>query len=499
MNFKSLAITLFCFLIASLEIFSNAPIILRHADELIGQSDEMTNTRTLRGNVRLQQNNVYVTCDSAIQYLNTNKFLLIGNVVIKQETLTLKSHSVLYDGNSYLAKADNAVHITDKSNKLVGKRGTYSTNLMIANFYDEVILEDDSVKIFANFITYNRETSDSKAIGDVTVQSKNQNIFLQADTINNFPNSKRTIARGNPVLFQIDTIWQNNPKPEFPNIDSLALDTSTVDSFAVDFAVDISNVDTLAAAFTLDTLSIKSDTMFAFREAENEHYIFIGNVEFVKKELKAKSAQSIYYVADEKIILYSSVLQSEDIRDFDTVDSATVENFNTVENKAENFNTAMKINEQAIVWLDSTQLHSDSIVVKLEDSKLKNIYAFNNCIAISLTDTINLSRIDQLAGNEIILHIENDTLRKIESIGNARSVFFSESNDEPDGVIEATAEKIIIMLEDGKAENIYLIKQIPGKYHPEPFVRGIEKNFYLPNFKKSDDIPIRPEIRNFIQ
>jgi lipopolysaccharide export system protein LptA len=431
-------------------------------------SNDDVNTRTLIGNVRLQQKNVYVNCNTAIQYLNTNKFLLKGNVVITQETLVLRSQTVLYDGNSYLATSDDTVYITDRNNKLVGNRGTYSTDKMIANFYDEVTLEDDSIKVYANFITYNRQTTDSRAIGDVTVKSKNKNVFLQADTIDNFPNLNKTIAWSNSVLFQIDTVFQKKSN-----------DVSTVDTDTVDVSANTSE-------FNLDTLSIKSDTMFAFRVPENEHYIFIGNVEFVRNELRAKSAQSIYTVADGQIILYDNVF-SDSFNDLETVKS-----FDTIKNS----NTVKKNFEQAIVWLDSTQLHSDSIVVILEENRLQNIHSFGNSIAISQRDTVNLARIDQLAGDEIILFIENDTLRKIESIGNAKSVFFSENNDEPDGVIEATAEKIVIEMEEGKAENIYLIKQIPGKYHPEPLVYGIEKKFYLPMFKKSDDIPIRPKIKN---
>lgn len=424
-------------MIATNTTFAAEPIILKHANELIGENTETTNTRTLIGNVQLQQKNVTVTCNSAIQYLNTNRFLLKGNVVIKQDSLTLKSHSVLYDGNTYLATADSTVDITDRKNRLIGKRGSYSTDVMIANFYDEVTLEDDSIKIYANFITYDRKNNHSKAIGEVIVKSKNKNMFLQADTIDNFPDEQKTIAGGNPVLFQIDTIKSNNPQEQLE----------------------------------LDTLSVKSDSMTAFRNNENEHYVFNKNVEFVRKDLKAKAEQAIYYAVKEQITLYNNTIEKND----------SVTNTN---------------NNQTIVWLDSTQLHSDSVFIKLEKNKLKNIHAYNQCIAVSQQDAINLDRINQLYGNEIILYIENDSLKKIESLGNAKSIFFNDNNAEADGLITSTAEKIIIEMKNGKAEDIYLINQIPGKYYPEPLVNGTEKEFYLPEFKKSDDSPKRPIVKN---
>ena len=475
--------------ISTVTVLANDPVILRHADVLIGERTETVNTRTLIGKVQLQQRNVFVTCDTAIQNLDANIFFLKGNVVIKQETLTLKSQSVVYDGNSNLATSDKKVFITDRNNKLVGNSGNYSTNSMIANFFEEVILEDDSIKIFANFITYHRQTTDSRAIGNVTVKSKNSNVFLQSDTIDNFPNLHKTVAWGNPVLFQIDTVWNSFNDENIENSDN-NFTVDTVGSNGIRPIEQSVSVTPLQNDFTLDTLSIKSDTMFAFREPENEHYIFIGNVEFVRNDLQAKSVQAIYFSTVEQIILAKNVVQN-----FLTTTVMDIENTTEYFENTEHNNSLKKF-EQAVIWLDSTQLHSDSIVIILEESRLKNIHSFGNSIVISLRDTVNLRRIDQLAGDEIILFFANDSLRKIESIGAAKSVFFSENSGVSDGLIEATSEKIIIEIIEGKAENIYLFNQIPGKYHPEPFVFGLESNFYLPNFKKSDDIPIRPEIRH---
>ena len=95
----------------------------------------------------------------------------------------------------------------------------------------------------------------------------------------------------------------------------------------------------------------------------------------------------------------------------------------------------------------------------------------------------------------MIFFINNDTLTKIESIGNAKALFFNNSSDEADGLFESSAEKIIIELEDSKANTIILIKEVPGKYHPEQFVFGKEIDFYLPNYIKAETSPIQPRIK----
>jgi lipopolysaccharide assembly outer membrane protein LptD (OstA) len=395
------------------------PILLKNADELIGQQTEIANQRTLMGNVILQQKNVVVKSNQAIQYINENKFLLNGNVVITQDSLILKSETILYDGNTYIAISNKQVELSDGKKFLIGDRGKYSTQTMIANFYDNVKLEDDSLVVYADNLIYDRKTAESFAEGNVIIKSKYQNVFAQADSVFNYSINNSTFAKSNSVLFQIDT---NND-------------------------------------LTIDTLTIKSDSILANRN--EDIYYFYDNVEIVRNSLKAVAQQGIYYKENEKIILY---------------------------------NPNLELKTHSILWLDSTQLHADSIEISLKDNKLHKINSYRNCIHISHNDTLNPVRIDQLSGNEIIIYIENDSLNKIESIENAKSVFFSTSNNEPDGVIEATAEKITIYIKDNNADEVIYVKSIPGKYHPEPFVNGKEKEFYLPDFIKEDNKPVKPKI-----
>ena len=407
-------------LLSLTSVINASPIILKNANELVGEHTEFTNQRTLLGNVILQQKNVIVNSNSAIQYINYNRFLLNGNVIITQDSLILKSENILYDGNTYIATSDKKVTITDGTKKLIGNRGTYSTQTLIANFYDNVVLEDDSLIVYANNIIYNRETTECIAVGDVVVKSKKDNVFAIADTIFHIYNTNLTLAKSNSILFQIDT--NEN--------------------------------------LTLDTLTIKSDSILAKRN--EDLYYFYDNVEIIRSNLKAISQQGIYDNINEKIIL---------------------------------FNPNQELNTHSIVWIDSTQLHADSIEVILDNNKLNIIYSYQNCIAISQNDTNNSKRIDQLAGSEIILYINNDTLDKIESIQNAKSLFFNNNNDEPDGVIESAAEKITILIKENKADEIIYDIPTQSKYYPEQYVYENEIKFYLDNFRKEHNKPMKPEIK----
>lgn len=417
-------------LVNTIDIYSE-PIILKYADKLVGANDESSNSRTLIGNVQLQQGNVNVNCESATQYILLNKYRLTDNVVITQNNLILKSQHIIYDGNSYLATAVSGVTIDDGSTHLKANKGDYSTKTSIANFYDNVVLQDDSVIIYCNYINHNRKTNDSKAINNVLIKGKNTNVFLFGDTVVNISNTNYSLVSGNPFLYRIDTLTQN-----------IQLDTNG----------------NSCENYTFDTLSIKSDTMEAFRSNTNEYYHFFRNVELIKNNISAKANNVYFYKHKQYFVLY----------------------------------------DEPVIWYGNSQLHADSIIVYFDDNDIKRIQAVNNAIIVIENDTNNYNRKDQLYGNEINIFFETDSLKIIKSNGNAKSVYFMLNNNEADGLVENNAEKIKITISSTGIDDIELVNQIQGYYHPEQFINGVEKNYYLEEYKFSDNKPIRTEF-NILQ
>ena len=82
---------LFLFVFLSGIIFSqeqNIPITVI-GDSLVGKNINGESIREVFGNVTLTQGNVVITCDKATQYLARNDAELMGNVVARQEDLTI--------------------------------------------------------------------------------------------------------------------------------------------------------------------------------------------------------------------------------------------------------------------------------------------------------------------------------------------------------------------------------------------------------------------------
>ncbi len=398
------------------DIIAGEPVVLEYSDSLIGQQDSLTQVRKLIGNVRLRQGDVRLTCSQAIQYLNTNRYDLIGNVVITQNTLTLKAPLIKYDGNTYIADASKGVSILDKETKLTAEQGTYSTRTLIAEFEKDVIVEDDSVIIYSDFIKHNRNNRVSNAWGNVLIDAKYSNALLIGDSVVNIPQASYSVVFGSPKLLQADssiTISKDSTKTNGDKI-------------------------------RVDTLTIAANKMESFRDYQNERYYATGDVEIIRDNLLSKSGKAVYFKDKDMLFL----------------------------------------EEAPVVWYDSTQLQADSITVHIENKKLRLLEAKSSAFSISSADTINAVRNDQLSGNQIDIIFENDSLKLINSYGDAKSLYFISTDEKPDGLLSVGADKITIQMSDGKAENIIMTEKVPGEYAPEQIIHGREKEYYLPGYKK---------------
>ncbi len=243
-------------------------IVLKFADSLVGTRGVNGNIREFAGNVRMEQGDVNVKCDRAYQYLDENRVDLFGNVVITQKDLIMTTVRGTYNGNLKIAESNDGVKITDKKVVLTASTGIYSTARRVANFTGNVKIEDDSLIIYSDKIEYQKDSRVSHATGNVQIQGKQSDVILQSDTLDNYPNSKYTLAKGSPKLFQID---------------------STVSEY-----VDSTSL-IMKKKVKYDTMSIKSDLMESIKIDSNEMYTFRHNVEIVRDNITAKSDSAFYY------------------------------------------------------------------------------------------------------------------------------------------------------------------------------------------------------------
>jgi len=424
------------FSIFSQENNEKQPIILRYADSLVGTRGPGMDIREFVGNVVLIQGDVTVKCDRAIQYLQANKAVLTGNVHINQKELDLYTQEGVYYGNSKIATTNTKVKITDGKTTLTAGAGTYSTLKRIADFRNDVKIEDDSVIIYSDRLVYHKDNKNSYAYGNVLLRGKYTETYLLGDTIEHFPNDNLTYVKGNPRLFRIDTIETSDK----------SLDT--LEENKAEFTEDFFDS---TAAIRLDTLSVRAEFMKSIldKESNNEIFYFFDSVEIRKQSLAARADTAIY-------------------------------------DKTEGI---IRLIGVPIVWYDSTQLYSDSIIIQVPDLKIKQLHAIGNAIACSRDDTTNLAYINQVLGDEIIINFENDTINTIFSFGNAKSLYFLQMDSTgAAGLQRSSCDSIAVFFEESEVSAINWLGGISGEFHPSHLIDSPE-SFYLPGFRWTDVKP----------
>jgi len=445
---------------------SEKPIELKYADSLVGTRGDSSNIREFEGHVKFIQGNVTVYSDKATQFLTENRAELTGNVRVLQEDMVLKAPKIDWNGNTGLAFAYGGVEITDKNQKITAERGNYSTNTYIADFQDNVIASDDSVTINANRIQYNRHTRNSYAYGNVRVEDDSTLIFtdygeysrttresyayshvlvagkynstyLSGDTVFNIPEKRYTVAKGNPVLNQIDTIRKS--KKIITLGDSMHLNEQD------------------SIWFEYDTLSVTCRLMEQFRDGDGV-FLFKDSVRIVRNKLTAVAQNATFHKKSGEIILQGT----------------------------------------PVVWQDSTQLHADSIVIFMPDNKLRALHSFGNALAATREDSLDVNRINQIIGNEIEIKFDRDTIQAIFSYGNAKSLYYMQNKDGEDGASRAACDTIFVEFVLGEAENIRWLGGIQGNMYPEQIIID-PKEYYLPNFRWMKDKPKLVISTNFLR
>jgi lipopolysaccharide export system protein LptA len=181
------------------------PIILEHADSLVGAGPAESGTREFLGNVRFRQGNVTVTCDRAVQNVALNTADLYGKVVVRQGDVTITAPFLTYDGNTHLARAPRRLTVREGASTISARRGEYSTLTHVTTFMDSVVAVDDSVRLWADTLVVDRDRDTSLAIGNVVVRDSVGSIWMAGDRATRKPDRGETRVTGDARVWQIDT------------------------------------------------------------------------------------------------------------------------------------------------------------------------------------------------------------------------------------------------------------------------------------------------------
>ncbi|MAT38615.1 MAG: hypothetical protein CL946_03310 [Ectothiorhodospiraceae bacterium] len=428
-TYTAALLLLLAFPLLAQEVRDDNLLHILHADSLVGLSSENIEARKFIGNVRMRQGKVHIKCDQAIQHLNKDLVELEGNVVITQDTLTLKTRRGKYDSKNKLASTIWGIHLDDGNVTLEARTGDYNMDSRIAVFSDSVLVSEPEAAILAQDLVYYRDSSKAIATNSVYITFADETALILADSVIHYIDAKRTYFHKSPRLWQVDTA-------NVERSDSLGAMEDTI---------------------RLDTLSITAKYMESIRDSADSFFAR-DSVETVRTELAARSGTMNYLRSDSLVALrFDPILWYEGSQI--TGDSIAVQLANNKLHALDVFGNAFSLSA-------SKPTDTDSIGPP--------------------------GRYDQMSGVNIFMRFKDDAAERIIVDKTAISLYYLYDDRALNGVRRESGDRIIIDFEEGDGRWIRTHSGVEGTYYPERFVTGKETSYNLEGFYLRNDRPVQP-------
>jgi lipopolysaccharide export system protein LptA len=181
---------------------NEGPIVLEHADSLVGMQIAGEEARQLIGNVRFTQGSLVVTCSRAIQYLRSNKIYFDGLVQVRDDSVRMAGQRAVYFAATRTVEAFDRLLLEEGTTTLQSRYGTYSANDRRAYFRDNVIVADTSTVLTAGEVRYDRDRQYLVADSSVRIEDQHNGVVTLSDHFENDKPNRYGKWTGNPRLFQ---------------------------------------------------------------------------------------------------------------------------------------------------------------------------------------------------------------------------------------------------------------------------------------------------------
>ena len=524
-------------------------VFLEYADELY--TDEFLNKghQVVRGNVKFRKGGMYMYCDSAYFYPETNSIDAFGNVKMEQgDTLFVFSDLLYYNGERQMARLRtnsrrkvrlinrdvtlttdslnydmmtelgyflDGGEIDDKKNRLSSIHGQYSPRTKDAEFNDDVLLEnnEDGYTLETNRLLYNTDTHIAKIVDNTLIKSENDTIYckkgwyntntdeaqlhsrstiIHADSLNNV-----TTLEGDSIIYDKATgisrayMFRDRNKDAQPMVlTDTANKTILIGGFGL---FNDKTKESFATDYPLliehsrpDTIFLRADTIRTF------------TYNYGKKRVEPVLTDSMGQPLD-------SLSQAMAIAEADSLNKETEYHIAKAYRRARFFRNDMQgvadsmtyisrdsmmyLSCRPIIWSGERQVNGNQINIHFNDTTVDwaELPDFG-----MMAEAVEEEFYNQMSGKKMKAYLDNQTLRHLYVDGNVQTIFLPMENDSTyNKLVNAESSYMTIDMADGKMDKLKMWPEVTGTVTP---LFMIKKNqYYLPDFNWYEAIRPRRE------
>lgn len=511
-------------------------VFLEYADELY--TDEYLNRghQVLRGNVKFRKGGMFMYCDSAYFYPETNSLDAFGNVKMEQgDTLFVYSDLLYYNGQRQMARLRtnkrqkvrlinrdvtlttdslnydmmtelgyfmNGGVIDDKQNTLSSIYGQYSPKTKDAEFNDEVELINENYTMETDRLLYNTDTHIAKIVSPTIIKSENDTILTRSGWYNTSTeeahlNSRSTILHSdslnNVTTLEGDSIiydkiagisraymYRDRNKTAMPMvITDTANKTILIGGFGLYNDV---TKESFATEYPLlmeysrpDTIFLRADTIRTYTYNYGKKPVEPMKVDSIGMPLDSLSMIKAQAEADSinKEVEYHIAKAYNRARFFRNDLQGVADSITYVSR-----DSIMYLSRKPIVWSGDRQVNGNQINVHFNDTTVDWAELPDYGM---MAEAVEEEFYNQMSGKKMIAYFKNQTLSHLYVDGNVQTIFLPMENDSTyNKLVNAESSYLTIDMQDGKMDRLKMWPEVTGTVTP---LFMIKKNqYYLPDF-----------------
>lgn len=448
-------------------------IELKNADEDSILRDPQTgkDIHHLLGNVRLLDNDVKMSCDSAHFYPDKNQVeayckihieqgdtlnlfgdylfydgiketaFVKGNVVLIDKDTHLYTDSINYDVSNRIARYNNRGRITNAKNTLTSIIGVFYEAENLFHFKDSVKIVNPEYVMTADTMDYNTISEIAYFTGPTEL--KGDSLYLYCEK--GWYDTKK----------EVTSIWKKamiDNRKQIIHGDSLFFNDST------GYGESFRNV---VIEDTANKIAVEGNYAWYFKQPEKflvtNRAVFIQiskqdslflHADTIKSMIKSDTIGKAYRLmrAYYGCRIFSKDLQSKcDSLSYSFQDSV------------------IRLYNAPVIWSEDDQLTSDSMAVFTKNRQADRLELYNNALIVQQVDT---TRFDQIKGRSLTGYFKNNELYKINIKGNGEILFYLLDGEAIAGVEQSKCADIEIRFDKGKVSEIFEFDNPEGFIDP---------------------------------
>lgn len=361
--------------------------------------NRLTNSVEAFGNVKIiQADTVTITGDNATYAGNARIAKITGNVLLNDNTIKLNTDRLDYDLDTHVAYYNNKGKIEDGKSTLTSKEGFYNTVTKIFMFYKDVKIVDKESTVSTDSLKYSTLSKEAFFIAPTDIYTKTDTMQVRRGVYNTITKVSnfygRSTARTKDYLLTADTLFYDTPT-EIGILKGNAEIISKKDSIILN-----GNIGKYYGKQGYSSMA--NNAIMRMLQGKDTLFLVADTLLSIEnKELKTRRLSAYNHV----VIFRKDIQGRCDSLTYSMSDS-TISFF-----------------RKPILWANGSQSEADSINLQLINNKVRVMNLSTKSFVITQDSVKNYN---QVKGRRITTYLSAESkIERVNVVGNGESIYFA--------------------------------------------------------------------------